>query len=78
MEQAGTCHLCRQIFEGPSDSPAGLCDMGASSEGLKAKSEGKGCAGNVKGLRGGLENHGNPILQGHMLGWFSSSQSQSI
>lgn len=45
QEQAGTCHLCRQIFEGPSDSPAGLCDVGASSAGLKAPLKEKAALG---------------------------------
>lgn len=45
MEQAGTCHLCRQIFEGPSDSPAGFCDTGASPEGLKAHMKEKAAMG---------------------------------
>lgn len=73
-------HLCRQIFEGPSDSPAGLCLLALRQGCFICRSEttyeGKGCTGNIKGLRGGLENHKKCIHQGQMLGCFTSSLSQ--
>lgn len=80
QEQAGTCHLCQQIFEGPSDSPAGLCLLplwhGCFICRSESTSEGKGCTGSIKGLRGGLENQGIPIRQGQGLGCFTSTLSQ--